>query len=161
MHYYGGVYADLDMYCTRSMDALLAAEVEAVRQPVSIVVGSMGTDPNWEHCVPNAWMMSVPRHEFWIMLLKSIMDRAENQPDLPAEHATGPSMLKVSLETFIGSRLAEYNYSDDVVKGVRVLPKVRVCEGGALQRMAQLILGLHASPAYRGFSMTAGCNLPL
>lgn len=47
MHYYGGVYADLDFECVGNMEDLFRGK--------KVVLGRMGTDTNFAHSIPNAW----------------------------------------------------------------------------------------------------------
>ncbi len=56
---FGGMYADLDFECMRSMTDLLSDVKGAV-------LGRMGIRPTFDHSIPNAWMASTPGHGFWL-----------------------------------------------------------------------------------------------
>lgn len=47
MHYYGGVYADLDFECVGTMDKVFRGK--------KVILGRMGTDLSFVHSIPNAW----------------------------------------------------------------------------------------------------------
>lgn len=64
MYLYGGMYADMDMECLRSVEPLLQGQ--------QLVLARMGPNPDLEHSIPNAWFASVPGHPFWLQLLYQI-----------------------------------------------------------------------------------------
>ena len=64
LHYYGGVYVDLDFECLKPMDEYLKGK--------QLVLGIMGLNKNRPHSIPNALMASRPRHSFWIKVLNYI-----------------------------------------------------------------------------------------
>ena len=66
MHYYGGVYADLDFESVKPMDDYLKGK--------QLVLGRMGPDIDHEHSIPNAVMASIPGHPFWVKILDYISD---------------------------------------------------------------------------------------
>ena len=63
LHYYGGVYADLDTECTRSFESLLAKP---------LIFGGMEKkewvpwNSNLSVIVQNSFMASVSGHPFWM-----------------------------------------------------------------------------------------------
>ncbi|KAL1897801.1 hypothetical protein Cpir12675_002144 [Ceratocystis pirilliformis] len=111
MYIFGGVYADLDTECLRSSNVIFAnystpydtAAHVAVSEDVSpnrmAFFGRMGTDKQFEHSIPNAWMASTPSHPFFLIPLESVLNRfnrAENWTDLP-EDVTGPVALRQAI----------------------------------------------------------------
>lgn len=88
MYTYGGMYADLDMECLRSIDTLIESEMDSLmtsHAPRSLstskhpiyqlaLLGSMKTGPHQTgHSIPNAWMASTPGHPFWLLTISSAM----------------------------------------------------------------------------------------
>jgi hypothetical protein len=60
LYEYGGLYADLDFECLKSFDPLLSNEAVFGRQFENL---SKALPANF--LIPNALMMSIPRHELW------------------------------------------------------------------------------------------------
>lgn len=88
LYRYGGIYADLDVECLRSLDGL--------RREGDVVLGRMGTD--LDHSIPNAIMASKPKEEFWLLviwLLQQIKD-IQRSP----EFVTGPVILKAAVTLY-------------------------------------------------------------
>lgn len=102
----GGLYADVDFYCLRSMSTLLAAHPDAV------VLGSVRLPPTRVyHSVPNAFMYCErPGHPFWLVVLELARQRCADEF---VEWATGPALLYCALEIYrgfpSGTALAEWN----------------------------------------------------
>jgi mannosyltransferase OCH1-like enzyme len=71
MHYYGGVYADLDFESIRPMDKYLKGK--------QLVLGRMGDNAFIDHSIPNAFMASIPGHPFWIKVLDHIKERMDGR----------------------------------------------------------------------------------
>lgn len=90
LYEYGGIYADMDMHCLRPLDPLRAFG--------GVVLGRMGTDPDFPHSIPNAWMMSAPRQEFWLLAI-SLMLSAD--PTGRPEHVTGSVILKQAHDLYV------------------------------------------------------------
>ncbi|KAJ3228945.1 hypothetical protein HDU78_009354 [Chytriomyces hyalinus] len=89
MHRFGGVYADLDFECLKSLDSLL--------DPHQAVLGSMSTGHNVllrAHSIPNAFMASKPGHPFWILCARRIMRTTILDPYIySTEQRTGPPVM--------------------------------------------------------------------
>lgn len=81
LYHYGGIYADLDFECLKSVEPLLSENC--------VILGRMSD--HWpEHNIPNAFMASPPRAEFWLVVIHCLMNAPANpQP----EHMTGPVIL--------------------------------------------------------------------
>ena len=104
MHHYGGIYTDLDNECLKPFEHLLAN--------YSIVFGAMegqfaGTSLR-EGYVQNSFFYSVPRHKFWLELLKSI--NSSKITGLP-EFQTGPVFLSNFIRSYRASHL-----NDETIK---------------------------------------------
>ncbi|CAJ1336933.1 unnamed protein product, partial [Effrenium voratum] len=90
----GGVYADIDVAATRSFDPLLAAAARA-RQGVllgeeNIVHTVLLEKRLWGRLVSNAVMAAVPRHPFWLEVLREIFQRSCGTDPV---QCTGPRLL--------------------------------------------------------------------
>jgi mannosyltransferase OCH1-like enzyme len=59
LHKFGGIYADLDVFPTKSNTPLLE-----IGEDKKVVLGSLSDDQDWEHNIPNAWMYSRPGSDF-------------------------------------------------------------------------------------------------
>lgn len=97
LYLWGGIYADLDFQCLKKLDFLFEQSIEG--RPI---VGSMGADPEFEHSIPNAFLMSEAGDPFWLLYLAEIeeawaklrnMSNIKNKP----EWVTGPIALKRSI----------------------------------------------------------------
>ncbi|KAL9076352.1 MAG: hypothetical protein Q9161_001068 [Pseudevernia consocians] len=56
-----------------------------------VFLGRMGTDDNFVHSIPNAWMGSTPGHPFWVLPLESCEQSIGS--DAQPEYLTGPPAL--------------------------------------------------------------------
>lgn len=65
MHKFGGIYADLDVFCYQNFYSELKESVYLLENP-------MGNDP-----IENSLMCSEPKHEFWIECIKLTKHRYE------------------------------------------------------------------------------------
>ena len=54
-------------------------------------LGRMGTNEDFPHSIPNAWMASTPSHPFWLLPLESIKDNVYSGKE--PEYLTGPTAL--------------------------------------------------------------------
>ena len=87
MHKYGGFYADLDVECLQSHEAL--------RKLGTALLPLMDSRQyfHW-HNIPNAWMASPPGHPFWMHMLHAIGRLTHSTSNLfSPEATTGPKML--------------------------------------------------------------------
>lgn len=96
MHRYGGVYADLDTWCLRPMDDLVAAP--------RAYVAEMSEETGFNQNIPNAWLASSPGHPFWIFFAQVVTKfvgllQRDNQY-VQAEQIAGPMILKQSLDAW-------------------------------------------------------------
>ena len=99
----GGVYVDMDFECYKPLDKLLATMAPGAE------VG-LGQEPK-EHkstcrigklfCC-NAFMVSAPRHRFWLHVLEEIKKNVDpkSRIRLDAVQATGPCMLQRAYESW-------------------------------------------------------------
>jgi hypothetical protein len=94
----GGIYADLDTECLHSLSPVLDAEGD-------VVLGRMGTNITHDLSLPNAFMISKPRQEFWLLVMSLLMT-GEGDPRI----TTGSAMLKKAYEAY------ETQYREDVVQ---------------------------------------------
>lgn len=129
------VYADLDTECLRpTLDALASQNISLPDQPSKIsgneasmarvaLFGRMGSDPAFDHSIPNAWMAASAGHPFFLFPVSSA--RAEMQKsrrilhswwyDYPsAEQLTGPIALRKNVE--------QYESCGDAANTIIVLP---------------------------------------
>ncbi|TIM49069.1 MAG: cell surface protein [Mesorhizobium sp.] len=88
LYRYGGIYADLDVECLRSLDGL--------RREGDVMLGQMGTDP--DHSIPNAIMASKPKEEFWLLVIWIILQIKDLQRS--PEYVTGPAILKSAVDLY-------------------------------------------------------------
>jgi mannosyltransferase OCH1-like enzyme len=89
LHRYGGIYADLDTYAIKYYQFLLRNTEPLLNN--DLVFGSLSEDPNFYHNIPNAWMASVPRDEFWKLAISQV--RRRNLWNWGAEYITGTASL--------------------------------------------------------------------
>jgi mannosyltransferase OCH1-like enzyme len=99
LYEYGGVYADMDMQCLLPLDHILSSG--------GVVLGRMGTNPKSEHSIPNAWMASSPKEEFWLLVISLMMSADKNKRP---EYVTGPAILKKAVDLYMD------DYREDVVQ---------------------------------------------
>lgn len=93
LYAFGGIYADMDVECLRPLDGLLDRG--------NVVLGRMGSDPDFPHSIPNAAMASRPREEFWLLPMALMMEEAHSGG--PPEHCTGPVLLKRAVDLYLVS----------------------------------------------------------
>ena len=92
MYKYGGIYCDLDFECLKNFDKLLKDNIE-----YEVILGYMGEDRNFDHCLPNALMISKKESKFWLHLIKIMESRINNSTP---EYDTGPILLKHAYESY-------------------------------------------------------------
>ncbi|KAK9483197.1 nucleotide-diphospho-sugar transferase [Lipomyces starkeyi] len=116
MYIYGGIYVDLDTECLRPVDELFKSyNVSTISYNASYEVaskdnsgkkrtaffGRMGTDDDFDHSIPNAWMASTPGHPFFLLPLESVIDRlSRNDANTVPEALTGPVALKEAINMY-------------------------------------------------------------
>lgn len=102
LHWYGGLYVDLDFVCLRSFEPLLQALGDYI---------IVGKHAQLAQPFPNAWMYSPPGESFWIdYAMDSLADWDKGQRKV--EQVAGPDRLLWCLE----------KYKPDVV----ILPPVMI-----------------------------------
>jgi len=98
MYHYGGIYADLDMEPLRRTELLLET-LNLNQTKNSAILAYMGTSYKFEHNVPNAWMISTPKHPFWLFCLTKMIELTALGVDT-AEDLTGPVMLYKAMRDY-------------------------------------------------------------
>lgn len=94
LYAFGGIYADLDVYCLKPLDSIIGHP--------AVVLGRMGSDPDFEHSVPNAVMASCPRHPFWLLVISKMIEAQARNAAARPEYLTGPVVLKSALDEYSG-----------------------------------------------------------
>ncbi len=91
LHYYGGVYADLDVECLRALDPLLADRqlLLGLEHPLH-AKSPLARSRGLQNIVGNAVMASAPQHPFWEHVFKQLI--AFHRAPGPLD-ATGPFFL--------------------------------------------------------------------
>lgn len=115
LHYYGGIYMDLDVGCLRRFDPLLRFEVIL---PKTIPVG-----------VSNDVMASAPRHEFMDLLIHNLITfnhrYLTHYPTVM--FSTGPMFVSASYGLFVDAHGQSVPSTPENItagfSGIRVLPK--------------------------------------
>ncbi|KAK9242831.1 nucleotide-diphospho-sugar transferase [Lipomyces tetrasporus] len=118
MYVYGGIYADLDVECLRPADELFESynvttvpyatsydetypSISNTHQQKRAFFGRMGTEDDFEHSIPNAWMASTPGHPFFLLTLESVAETLKGGSSYSsAEDLTGPLALKNNIELY-------------------------------------------------------------
>lgn len=88
LYEYGGLYVDLDFECLKNIEPLANLNC--------IVLGRL-SDRNTPNQIPNAFMMSPPKAEFWLVVIYAMMNSPQG---LRPEYTTGPVILKRALELY-------------------------------------------------------------
>jgi mannosyltransferase OCH1-like enzyme len=126
MHRFGGVYADLDLVTLSSLPEHLPILNRVTPPPIPIVyLGLMG-DENYEHSIPNAFMVSTtPRHPFWLKPLEFVKEHQFDQAhNYQPESITGPVALRTCVHQWEKDR--EEREGSGTFAEVRVLPRDKV-----------------------------------
>lgn len=96
LHRYGGIYADLDMECYKSIDTLLSD-------------ASCLLFLEWKGSVSNAIMCSIPNHPFLEYCFKAlIQNHSSSGPNTVAWKVTGPKFLTNSLKEYTEMGNSDY-----------------------------------------------------
>ena len=132
LYYFGGVYADMDYYCNRPFDEVLAKyqnDIYLVETPNTI-------DKSETH-VSNSLMFSKPGHVFWKKLFIEL-ELHKTSPYYYSRHmvvmfTTGPGILnrvynkykyRYKLDHFPHKLFHPYGLSDDIVVTLNSRPEV-------------------------------------
>lgn len=103
LYQYGGLYADMDTECLRSVAATAGSG--------DVVLCRMGGNSAFEHSIPNAVMASKPGQMFWLLGIKRLVEMAQEAGDRVGqagygpEQMTGPVLLKRTYDEYV--RLSE------------------------------------------------------
>lgn len=116
---YGGIYADMDTQCLKPLDSMLDIG--------GVVLGRMGTNPHFEHSIPNAIMMSKPRQEFWLLVMSLLVDPVIQHNNRP-EYTTGPVVLKIAHDLYMSE------YMEDTVQNRLANIRSRLAENQDAER---------------------------
>lgn len=90
---------DLDTDCLQPTEVLYEKYAPHSTTMQTALLGRMGDNPEFEHSIPNAWMVSTPAHPFFLVLPNTINERVQDKSanfDL-VESLTGPVALRESL----------------------------------------------------------------
>lgn len=93
LYTFGGIYADMDTECLKSLDGMLALG--------DVVLGRMGNNRSFPHSIPNAIMASRPKQQFWLLVISILLHRS-TMPGRP-EFITGPILLKSAVDLYLGN----------------------------------------------------------
>jgi hypothetical protein len=104
LHKFGGLYTDLDVFPTKSNTPLFE-----IQDNKSVVLGKISGDDAWEHNIPNAWMYSKPRSEFWMLAVNLATERTFSCHG--PEVVTGPVLIYDTVKLY--AKL--YNGNDVIV----------------------------------------------
>eukprot|EP01135_Chromosphaera_perkinsii_P009935 Nk52_evm28s1967 gene=Nk52_evmTU28s1967 len=106
MYHFGGVYADFDFELIRSLE-----EYHLINENDMVILGTQGYFLEWDHSVPNAFMMSTPGHPFWAFCINMAMDRGFylldkkkkgiKVPRVEAEYFTGPRLMYNCVKEYV------------------------------------------------------------
>jgi mannosyltransferase OCH1-like enzyme len=98
LHYFGGMYCDLDMVCKKNVEPLLEGfDVVTYKTLLS--------EKQDFPFAGNAWMASVKEHPIWIEMLNYTKDHAQQKTGVPADvlSHTGPRALGQVFVTHIAN----------------------------------------------------------
>ena len=101
LYVYGGIYSDLDIEPTRSLDTVLQQYHDQGARIVLMNSENTFLEPL---CASNCFMVSVPKHPFWLMMVDSMMKNKKSKLWM-GRHAhvmnsTGPVRLKQVLKEY-------------------------------------------------------------
>lgn len=98
LHYYGGIYADLDVLCLKPMDSLLALE----RDRGSALLGQLGDsakDARYSQNLPNALMISKRRSLYMLQCIRELVLRFSCTRFFEPMRDTGAEILHTVLHS--------------------------------------------------------------
>jgi mannosyltransferase OCH1-like enzyme len=99
---HGGFYADMDFQCLAPLARIGAARAD-------VLLGKMGSNDAFPHCLPNAFLASRPNQGFWLGYLALIeeawaeLKAREDIADKP-EFVTGPVVLRKAARHYLTDR---------------------------------------------------------
>lgn len=85
LYHFGGIYADLDFECCKSLEPLLNENC--------VILGRMSPFDH-DHNIPNAFMASPPKADFWLVVIRVMLQASSG---LRPEYTTGPVVLREAL----------------------------------------------------------------
>jgi hypothetical protein len=90
---------DLDTDCLQSTEVLYKRYAPHSTTMQTALLGRMGDIPEFEHSIPNAWMVSTPAHPFFLVLPNTINQRVQEETvdNILVESLTGPVALRESV----------------------------------------------------------------
>lgn len=91
LYHFGGVYIDMDSECLQPLEPLL-------ERHGGVILGQMGSKPDFVHSIPNAIMMSASRHRFWLYLIHLVIELYASGRN--PEDITGSIVLKQAVDRF-------------------------------------------------------------
>lgn len=96
MHKHGGLYADLDFMCLKSMDLVIDGE------KINLGKQKMQSEFLSKNSIPNALIYSPPGEIFWIQCIEELKHHKYNQDGSlqSTENATGPIFLGKCIDKF-------------------------------------------------------------
>jgi len=97
LYIFGGIYVDLDTECLRPIDETIGDG--------DVILGTMGSDTEFAHSVPNAIMASKPRQLFWLLAIANAVERA-GLCQVPADFIKRPEFFTACI--LIRDTLAQY-----------------------------------------------------
>lgn len=126
LYAYGGIYADMDFECLKNFDALLDKYNSA-----GALLGCMA-DSNDEtktspHNIPNAIMISKPRHDLWICVFHILQTRSDDS-GLRVEEITGPVVLKDAYLLYKAGTYKDTEWYKRIVS--QLPPELTPCDSG-------------------------------
>ncbi|KAK9371933.1 nucleotide-diphospho-sugar transferase [Lipomyces chichibuensis] len=141
MYLYGGMYLDLDVECLCPANELFKAynvstalysstydgsyhSSSKAQEERKAFFGRMGTDDNFAHSIPNAWMASTPGHPFFLLSLEGVIEKLqEGDPEkVKAEALTGPIALRRRINLYH----EKYAHSDELDQKLSTSPMANV-----------------------------------
>jgi hypothetical protein len=133
LYAHGGIYADMDFECLKPFDPLLELHSDA-----GVLLGCMADYENEAESpannVPNAIMVSKPRHPFWLCMAHVLMNRYGGRPD----EETGPNALR---DAYLSFTSGTYETTDWYKKIVSDLPEdLKPCKSGPVKILKSVVL---------------------
>ncbi len=133
LYAHGGIYADMDFECLKPFDTLLEQNASN-----GVLLGCMADYANEADSpvnnVPNAIMLSKPRHPFWLCMAHVLMNRYGGR----ADQETGPNALR---DAYLSFTSGAYETADWYKKIVSDLPQdLKPCNSGPIKIVKSVVL---------------------